>query len=373
MKKYIVLIPPIQQAMLDACIEKSHPPVQAWESGGGCVYVSSGKRYAMDADEFLKKRKNWEDWLEAHYDLNTAKGIQSIPERNDLPRPPNADSDGFRNYICDVDYYLRFKSAWFEEAGDIELAILCLKKSNAIRMVSHRGYRKLDYYRLVQLLAQNGLLEEAAAEKAKIDDFFGDDDVDSLAAGEPIAIKQIYDFAERDKSDLVIMSVHGLSCPDCAKYQGRVFSLAGQDKRFPKLPPKISLYRGVHPGCGHSFYSYIHGVNDPMLEYTLRFQTNVKPEYRKDIIAFSNRPFIDDRLPEDIANAKEHADKMAAEREKQQWYYDHIIEIEAQRGIDKRDYKWLQDNLPDVCPKSYSGYKRMKNGNTKNFPKCYVS
>ena len=106
-----------------------------------------------------------------------------------------------------------------------------------------------------------------------------------------------------------------------------------------------------------------------MLEYTLRFQTNVKPEYRKDIIAFSNRPFIDDRLPEDIANAKEHADKMAAEREKQQWYYDHIIEIEAQRGIDKRDYKWLQDNLPDVCPKSYSGYKRMKNGNTKNYQK----
>lgn len=327
----------------------------------------------MDVDESLQKRKAWEDWLETHYDLNSAKGIQSIPERSDLPRPPDADSGGFRNYICDVDYYLRFKSGWFEEAGNIELAILCLKKSNAIRMVSRRGYRKLDYYRLVQLLAQNGMLEEAAAEKAKIDDFFGKDEIDSLAAWEPIAIKQMYDFAKRDRSDLVIMTVHGLSCPDCAKYQGRVFSLTGQDKRFPKLPPEISLYRGVHPRCGHSFYPYIHGVNDPMLDYTLKFQTDVKPEYRKDIVAFSNRPFVDDRLPEDIEQAKKHAAKMAVEYEKEQWYYDHIIEIEAQKGVDKRDYKWLQDNMPNICPKSYSGYRRMKKGNTKNYQKIVAS
>lgn len=43
------------------------------------------------------------------------------------------------------------------------------------------------------------------------------------------------------------------------------------------------------------------------------------------------------------------------------------IAFETQRGIDKRDYEWLQENLPDICPKSYSGYKRMKNGNTKNY------
>lgn len=224
-------------------------------------------------EEYQRKRKLAEMWLEAHYDLNTTEGIQSIPERDDLPRPPNVDSGGFRNYTCDVDYYLRLKSGKFEEAGNIELAILCLKKSNAIRMTSRRGYRKNDYYSLVQLLAQHGRIDEAIAEKDKIDRFLGCNDNDMIASSESRAVKQIYDNAKRFETDLVIMSAHGASCPDCAKYQGRVFSLTGQDKRFPKLPSGVSLYRGVHPGCGHTFSTYIHGVNDPMLDYTLTFQT----------------------------------------------------------------------------------------------------
>lgn len=131
-------------------------------------------------EEYQRKRRTHEAWLETHYDLNTAEGIQSIPERGDLPRPPNTDSDGFRDYTCDVDYYLRFKSGKFEEAGNIELAILCLKKSNAIRMVSKRGYKKDDYYMLVRLLARSGFTEEAQAEKLKIDQFFHGYTVDNL-------------------------------------------------------------------------------------------------------------------------------------------------------------------------------------------------
>lgn len=33
------------------------------------------------------------------------------------------------------------------------------------------------------------------------------------------------------------------------------------------------------------------------------------------------------------------------------------------------DYAWISENLPEMCPKSYGGYKRMKNQNTKNFVK----
>ena len=106
-----------------------------------------------------------------------------------------------------------------------------------------------------------------------------------------------------------------------------------------------------------------------MLEYTLRFQTDVRPEFRSDIVAFSNRPFVDDRLPEDIEAAEKHNAKLEAERQQREYYSAHIIEIENQRRIDKEDYKWLQVNLPDICPKSYSGYKRMKNWNTTNYQK----
>lgn len=320
-----------------------------------------------ESDNWQRRRQEAEEWLETHYDLNSADGIRSIPERSDPVRPSFAYNDGFKDYTYDIDYYLRVKSRQFEESGDIHLAVLCLKKSNAIRMLSRRGYRRDDYYALVELLAENGFIAEAEDEKRKIDVFFGKDDVDSIVVSEPIVIKQIYDDMRRSNTDLVIMSVHGASCSDCAKYQGRVFSVTGKNSLFPKLPSSVSLYRGIHPGCGHTFSAYIHGITNPMLDYTLTFQNNVKPEYKGDIVSFSNRPFVDDRLPEDIEKAREYANKMDAERKKRQYYYDHVIEIAAQRGIDKRDYKWLQDSLPAICPKSYSGYKRMKNGNTKNY------
>lgn len=46
---------------------------------------------------------------------------------------------------------------------------------------------------------------------------------------------------------------------------------------------------------------------------------------------------------------------------------DSMIEIEAKRGREQRDYLWIQANLPDKCPKTLSGFRRMKSQNSKNF------
>lgn len=200
-------------------------------------------------EEYQRIRNKEVEWLESHYDLTSAEGIRSIPERCDLPRPTFGDGGGFRSYTGDIDYYLRRKGFEYEEAGNIELAILCLQKSNAIRMVSRRGYRRDDYYSYVRLLARSGFVEEAYAEKEKIDSFFGDCDVDAL-----------------------ISSEYGMS--------------------------------------GYAVHDKV---------------------------------------------------KISAD--------DDIIKFEAQRGINKRDYKWIQDNLPEICPKSYSGYMRMKKSNSKNYQK----
>ena len=35
----------------------------------------------------------------------------------------------------------------------------------------------------------------------------------------------------------------------------------------------------------------------------------------------------------------------------------------------RHEYYWFQENLPDLCPKSLSGYSRMKNANSKNYQK----
>lgn len=45
----------------------------------------------------------------------------------------------------------------------------------------------------------------------------------------------------------------------------------------------------------------------------------------------------------------------------------HILETEARRAAEELDFAWLQKNLSAKCPKSLSGYRRMKTQNTKNY------
>lgn len=86
--------------------------------------------------------------------------------------------------------------------------------------------------------------------------------------------------AKTMKTDLVEAEYFRGCCGECAKYRGRWFSISGRDKRFPKMP--------VDYGCtcsGLTFYPVIYGAS--------------KPDHcpkNKDIIEYSNRPFIDDRL-----------------------------------------------------------------------------
>ena len=76
---------------------------------------------------------------------------------------------------------------------------------------------------------------------------------------------------------------------------------------------------------------------------------------------------MDDRTEEYkqamMKDLREHA-LIQAHRQR---YRDEMIEIEASRGQERRDYAWLQANLPDKCPKSISGFRRMKTQNTKNY------
>lgn len=45
----------------------------------------------------------------------------------------------------------------------------------------------------------------------------------------------------------------------------------------------------------------------------------------------------------------------------------HILARRAQLEQETHDFAWLQENLPDKCPKSLSGFRRMKTQNTKNY------
>lgn len=37
--------------------------------------------------------------------------------------------------------------------------------------------------------------------------------------------------------------------------------------------------------------------------------------------------------------------------------------------LDNQTFLWIQENLPDLCPKSLTGFRRIRTQNTKNYQK----
>ncbi|WP_339294350.1 phage minor capsid protein [Paenibacillus sp. FSL W7-1279] len=102
--------------------------------------------------------------------------------------------------------------------------------------------------------------------------------------------------------DLVYVNYVGITCEYCAKYQGRVYSISGNDSRFPKLeirPP-------YHAHCVHSISAWIE-------EYQ-------SPDEVERMLAASNRPFTDNRTESNIRRYNEiQRDKARKNETRKQW------------------------------------------------------
>lgn len=88
--------------------------------------------------------------------------------------------------------------------------------------------------------------------------------------------------------DLVKMSSHNTSCPICAVFQGRVFSISGNDNRYPPLSKAFSgPYANIHPNCSHVIMPYIEALaDDPEKDRqysNLAFDTDKRSQEEIDI------------------------------------------------------------------------------------------
>lgn len=139
------------------------------------------------------------------------------------------------------------------------------------------------------------------------------------------------------KEDTVFFSASRF-CPVCCIYNRRVFSMYGNDKRFPNLgdmPAFLLEQKCYECGCSFGYTIYFSYLKD-------------EKDLNRDI-KFSNRPFIDDSDEEVLKFRKE------AEEQRQK------IEFE------KQEYEWISENLPEIAPKSLTGYRKMKHSNSKNY------
>ncbi|RKD20969.1 minor capsid protein [Ammoniphilus oxalaticus] len=87
--------------------------------------------------------------------------------------------------------------------------------------------------------------------------------------------------------DLVYVNRVGITCDLCAMYQGRVYSISGEDSRFPKL----ELKPPYHAHCVHSASAWIESYQGE--------------EEIKKMIELSNDPFKDTRTSEQIRRYNE--------------------------------------------------------------------
>lgn len=160
-------------------------------------------------------------------------------------------------------------------------------------------------------------------------------------------IEKQLETAQQLNYDLVEYSYFRGCCAECSKRRGRWFCISGNDKRFPKLEAEYNCT------CEGLSFHPVHIDSEPLYCHG------------SDIIAYSNRPFIDDRT-----DAEKELYEICRLREKNELFWNEYDERwRAIREYDHQQYDLLVTLFPDIAPKSYSGYMRMKKGNTKNYRK----
>lgn len=143
-------------------------------------------------------------------------------------------------------------------------------------------------------------------------------------------IKQVQELGR----DLVKISSHPGACPVCQTYEGRVYSISGKDKRFPRLDIVFSSgYANIHPNCRHTLEPYVEELNN----------------VNEDMIN-SNRPFI----------------KPSKYDTQVQAYYQ-VQKEKAKLRADRLEYEKYKTMLRDETPASFAAFRRMKLANSDNY------
>lgn len=259
----------------------------------------------------------------------------------------DSQTDGmFINVTRDLSYIMKIIA---QQVYQKEVAIPLVFTTVNLMLASPIAWTDKDYERMISQLERLEEYQFANALRDGINrikpEIYDKDLFDSLIMNKTLQLAQSFE------NDLVEMPYQGCACEECAKYQGRVYSISGSDKRYPRLPDFIKKTGKVHPGCTHILHNYFgagiitkHVTNESGEVMTIQL----------DAITNSNRPFIDDRPPLEKARYEEW--KKRQDTKKEPWDEESKRKY-AQRRI---EYEWIAEHLSDLAPKSLNAYTRMK-------------
>lgn len=252
--------------------------------------------------------------------------MDSLEDINSIPVPTQKFE-----YNCDftesIEYVLQKKATQFKKEGKMDLAIACLKKSNEIMPYAPMTYSSKDYERLEKYLKLAGKFDEAREENFKRCNQVQKEQLSSKM----LNLSAMPDFIEVPRGANV--------CSECAHYHGRVYSKQ-KNTEFPQMEIFVNYYNTKTCNCNPLiFYPFWENASVPTICS------------KKNLIKYSNRPFEDDRTSAEKKSFDEYINQIKTDFK------------------DRKDYDWLCEHLPDKAPKSYGGYRNMKNKNSVNYQK----
>lgn len=260
-----------------------------------------------------------------YYKLDTLDQIESIPV-------PNKKFDHTCDFKNSIEYVLQRKATEYKRQGNLDLAIACLRKSNEIMPYSPMSYAEKDYMRLINYLREAKRFDEAKIESEKISKRFKNQNIS----------KDIYKRETKTASDL---SLHTFEvprgycvCGECAKYHDRIYS-DKKDTRFPSIDLFRDYINNKKCLCHLVSFAFDYGITHPVY---------IKMSGNK-LIEYCNRPFTDDRSTDEILEYEKHMEQILSDEK------------------DRNDYNWILEHLPEIAPKSFVGYRKMKNIQSKRY------
>lgn len=116
------------------------------------------------------------------------------------------------------------------------------------------------------------------------------------------------DSSIKNGNDLVYVDAHPYACPLCQEWQGKIYSLSGQDLRYPSL--ESALNGGLkHPNCKHSILEY--WGQTPTSEYSTReWEDKYEARQKKQALELEkSRTKTDIKIYKELGN-QEEVDKL---------------------------------------------------------------
>lgn len=265
----------------------------------------------------------------------------SIPSIINIPVPNYSKREALGTPVYNLEYLLRMRASQERKRNNNELAYALLEKSTFLMKYTGTYYNYKDFFRIANWLYQDGKIQEAKKVESELSQELSSIyDISSLHSS---AFQKVLKECTDIKTDYIYCSCHHGTCPECAKYQCRVYCISGKDKRFPKLPDIVKQFGGFHEGCRHTFYPFFLHIDKVIKDSDFNSH---------EVFEYSNRPFVDDRTEYD---KQLHLERLENQRKR------------MESAHNKEMYYLLKEKMPDKMPKSLSGFTRMKNANSKNY------